>query len=807
MTSAMRLVLSLIVSGLLLATGATTGWAADRPNVIFILADDLGWADLGCYGSTFYETPNLDSLARQGMRFTDAYAAGNVCSPTRASILTGKHPARLHLTDWLNGRPNRPDQKLNRADFQMFLPPDEVTLAEALKDGGYQTAFIGKWHLGESTSYWPEHQGFDLNIGGCGSGRPQSYFSPYGIPNLPDGPKGEYLNDRLTDEALKFLDRAAQQKKPFLLYFSDYAVHTPLQAKPETIEKYKAKAAKLAKSGPEFLTDHGRPVRQIQDHPVYGAMVENMDDSVGRVMAKLKELKLDTNTIVIFTSDNGGLSTAEGTPTSNLPLRTGKGWGYEGGVREPLIVRWPGVTLPGSVNHGQTISTDYYPTILQMLGLPLRPAQHLDGESIVPLLKGAKLPERPLFWHYPHYSNQGSPPHGAVRVGDFKLIEWYEDMNVELYDLKNDLGEQHDLANENPAKAAELASRLHDWRQQVDAQMPTPNPDYRPGAKTIPADAWENPLVFEVNRMPPRSMTWPHPSAKSAAAAPGASRDSPWLRCISGEWKFNWMNEPAKSPAGFEAPNFDDRTWKTIPVPGCVELFGHGTPLYVNYVYPFKVDPPRVMGDPPADWTFFTDRNPVSSYRRWVEVPMDWTKQRVYLHVGAAGSCLKVWVNGQCVGYSEDSRLAAEFDISSAVHPGRNLIAFQVLRHSDASYLEDQDIWRLSGIFRDVFLFTRPNVHLWDVAVESELDNSQSQAVAKLRCQIRNDSEAPADSLAVRLTLRDPSGKVVSGFKIVSPVTKALAAGQEIELLTPPSKVDSPHQWSFEDPALYTAVV
>ena len=470
---------------LLTLLGCATVLAADRPNIVFILADDLGWADLGCYGSKFYETPHLDSLAKQGMRFTDAYAACNVCSPTRASILTGKYPARLHLTDWLSGRPDRPDQKLNRPQFQMFLPLEEVTLAEALKDAGYQTAFIGKWHLGESTNYWPEHQGFDVNIGGCGAGHPPSYFSPYHIPNLPDGPKGEYLNDRLTEEALKFLTRAADNKKPFLLYFAEYAVHTPLQAKPEAIEKYKAKAAKLVKPGSEFLPDHGLQVRQIQNHPVYGAMVESLDDSVGRVMAKLKELNLETNTIIIFTSDNGGLSTAEGTPTSNFPLRTGKGWGYEGGVREPLLVKWPGVTPPGSVNHGQTISTDFYPTILQMLGLPLRPAQHMDGESIVPLLKGERFPDRPLFWHYPHYSNQGGPPNGAVRVGDFKLIEWYEDMRVELYDLKHDLGEQHDLAKENPAQAAELTKLLHDWRKQVDAQMPTPNPNYQSGAKSL----------------------------------------------------------------------------------------------------------------------------------------------------------------------------------------------------------------------------------------------------------------------------------------------------------------------------------
>ena len=354
----------------------------------------------------------------------------------------------------------------------------EVTVAEALKEAGYQTAFVGKWHLGEATNYFPEHQGFDLNIGGYGRGQPPSYFSPYNIPTLPDGPKGEYLNERLTDEALKFMERS--REKPFLLYFSRYAVHTPLQAKPDVIEKYKAKAARLNSPGTEFISDRGRQVRQIQNHPVYGAMVESLDESVGRVLDKLVELGIETNIIVFFTSDNGGLSTAEGTPTSNLPLRTGKGWAFEGGVREPLLVKWPGVIRPGSVSHGPIISTDYYPTILEMAGLRLRPKQHLDGKSFKPLLKGGALPERPLFWHYPHYSNQGGTPHGAVRLGDFKLIEWYEDMSVELFNLKNDLGEQNNLAKENSGKADELRKLLHNWRGRMKAQMPTPNPNYQP---------------------------------------------------------------------------------------------------------------------------------------------------------------------------------------------------------------------------------------------------------------------------------------------------------------------------------------
>ncbi len=483
-----RLVLACVGVGAALAVISADAAVAPRtarPNLVFILADDLGWRDLGCYGSTFYETPNLDRLAAKGMRFTDAYAACSVCSPTRASILTGKYPARLHLTDWLPGRPDRPDQKLNRPVILPHLPLEEVTIAEALKDAGYRTAFIGKWHLG-GPGFYPDQQGFERNLGGCELGHPPSYFSPYRIPTLPDGPKGEYLTDRLTGEALKFIE--ANRDRPFLLYLAHYAVHNPQQAKADLIGKYRAKVAKLPPaSEPEFRPEGRHQTRQIQNQPVYAAMVQSLDESVGRVLDKLAALGLEENTIVVFTSDNGGLSTAEGSPTANAPLRAGKGWSYEGGVREPLLVRWPGVTPPGSVCRAPVMSTDYYPTLLEMARLPLRPRQHRDGVSLVPLLQGGTLPERPLFWHYPHYSNQGGGPSGAIRLGDFKLIEWFEDMRVELFNLQDDLGEQHDLAARMPEKVAALRQQLHDWRRRVAAQMPTPNPNYRPGsAETKP---------------------------------------------------------------------------------------------------------------------------------------------------------------------------------------------------------------------------------------------------------------------------------------------------------------------------------
>jgi len=465
-----------------------------RPNFVFFLIDDMGWKDLGCFGSTFYETPNIDRLAAQGMRFTNAYAACPVCSPTRASIMTGKYPARLRLTNYI---PGARSGKLLSAEYFHYLKLEEATLAEALKEAGYKTYFVGKWHLGNEP-YYPERQGFDVNIAGDQSGAPPTYFYPYkrgnrSVPGLEEGKPGEYLTDRLADESLKLIERSKDE--PFLLYLSFYAVHVPLEARKEMIERYQAKAQRLGlEDKPHFLTDEQWPksaagdekwratlkTRILQDHAVYSAMIESVDESVGRVMNKLNELGIADNTIIFFMSDNGGLATAEGQPTCNLPLRGGKGWLYEGGIREPMIVKWPGAVKAGSVCEAPVISTDFYPTMLEMAGLPPKPEQHVDGESMVPLLQGTGGARRKaVYWHYPHYSNQGGKPGGAVRAGDFKLIESYEDGRVELYNLRADIGEQHDLSAEMPDKAAELCRMLHEWRSQVGAVMPQPNPNWK----------------------------------------------------------------------------------------------------------------------------------------------------------------------------------------------------------------------------------------------------------------------------------------------------------------------------------------
>ncbi|MCF7740250.1 MAG: sulfatase [Candidatus Marinimicrobia bacterium] len=465
-------------------SGCSKLFKKESPNFLFILADDLGWKDLGCYNSEFYETPNLNRLASQGMKFTDAYAAAPVCSPTRASIMTGKYPARINTTDWF-GAP-QPDNVQNHwtrnkpllpAPYKEYMEQDEITLAEAMQKADYETFFAGKWHLGADDKYWPKKQGFDINKGGWSRGMPSPpgyYFSPYGNPRLKGGPKGEHLPNRLADETVKFIKNNSNAN--FMAYLSFYSVHIPLMTREELKKKYENKKEQIKPEREIWGKEGERKVRQVQNHPVYAGMVEAMDHAVGKVLDTIEELELDKNTVIFFMSDNGGLSTSEGHPTSNLPLRGGKGWIYEGGIREPMIVKWPGQTQPGSKCSEPVISTDFYPTILDIAGLPPRPEQHLDGKSFTPLLKGENMKRGPIFWHYPHYGNQGGLPAAAAREGKYKLIEFFEDNYRELYNLHADIGEKHNLIEELPQKAEELTQKLHQWRKEVDAQMPSPNP-------------------------------------------------------------------------------------------------------------------------------------------------------------------------------------------------------------------------------------------------------------------------------------------------------------------------------------------
>lgn len=451
------------------------GAGAVRPNIVYLLVDDLGWSDLGCYGSDLHETPNIDRLARHGMRFMDAYAAAPVCTPTRAAIMTGEHPARLHMTIWREGAKNPPrKRRVIPPATRENLPLEKITIAERLKEAGYVTAHIGKWHLGDAFHY-PETQGFDVNIGATHWGCPATFYYPfrgelYGdyryVPGLPIGKEGDYLTDQLTDEALKVIDSVKDQ--PFFLYMAYYTVHFPIEGKPELVDRYKKKL-------------HPR-LRHTNAH--YAAMAHSLDESVGRILARLKKHGIDDNTIVILTSDNGGFIgnwKEQPVVTNNAPLRSGKGSLYEGGVRVPLLVRWPGVTNPGSTSREPVVLTDMYRTILDAAKLEV-PAEQLsgDGVSLTPVLKNPSdtLDRDALYWHYPHYYSTTSPV-SAVRAGDWKLLEYLEDGRLELYNLRNDLGEKVDLAKRLPERRNELADKLRQWRKDVNAQMPIRNPDFK----------------------------------------------------------------------------------------------------------------------------------------------------------------------------------------------------------------------------------------------------------------------------------------------------------------------------------------
>jgi arylsulfatase A-like enzyme len=464
-----------------------------RPNIVLILIDDLGWRDLACTGSTFYKTPCLDRLARQGMTFTDAYAACPVCSPTRASLMTGQYPARVGITDWIDwgGKLHPLRGRLVEVPYLKQLPAGKATLAEALREGGYATWHVGKWHLGGPGAL-PQERGFEVNIGGGTSGAPGRYFAPWPVEALANekAPAGTYLTDYLTDKAIGLVRQ--RDDRPFFLNFWHYAVHTPIQAKKDAIRRSQKRSKELGLDGLKAI-EEGEPFktlnklhlkvqrRRLQSDPVYAAMMANLDWNIGRLLKTLEDEGLADNTLVIFTSDNGGLATSEGSPTCNAPLSEGKGWMYDGGVRVPLLVRWPGRVAPGSACAEPVTSPDFFPTLLEAAGLAPKPHAHEDGVSFLPLLEGAdKLARDAIFWHYPHYGNQGGSPGSSVRSGDYKLIEFFEDGRLELYNLAADIGETRNLAADLPEVTARLHGLLRAWREALEAKIPAPNPEWNP---------------------------------------------------------------------------------------------------------------------------------------------------------------------------------------------------------------------------------------------------------------------------------------------------------------------------------------
>jgi len=476
----------LIVLFAFIAAGvASPALAADaakrRPNVVVFVADDLGARDLGYTGSTFYESPNIDALAKRGAVFTAAYASCPVCSPTRASLMTGKYPQRIGITDWIGApqpaeaatRPIYKDRLLPAA-YKEQLALEETTVGEAFKEAGYATFFAGKWHLGREPFY-PDKQGFDATFGAGHQGNPGKggYFSPYKVPLSP-GPEGEHLDLRLASEAAKWI-AARDVQKPFLAWMSWYDVHTPLMAPEKTIKYFQEKRQRL-RLADDFGTEGNSKLRLTQSHAIYAAMIKTMDDAVGIVVKQLEEQKLLDDTIILFTSDNGGVATSEGWPTSNLPLRAGKGWAYEGGVRVPMLAIVPGVTKPGQACDAWAISMDVFPTLLAACGLAERKQDHLDGVNLLPALKGDALSDRPLFWHYPHYGNQGGSPFSAVRSGEWKLVVFHDPrQGVELYDLAADPDEAKNLATNEPNRVAAMRKMLDEWKRDVGAIDATPH--------------------------------------------------------------------------------------------------------------------------------------------------------------------------------------------------------------------------------------------------------------------------------------------------------------------------------------------
>jgi arylsulfatase A-like enzyme len=467
--------------------------AAQKPNIVFVLADDLGWRDLSGEGSTFYESPHIDRMASDGMKFTRGYATCQVCSPSRASILTGKYPTKHGITTWIGDRSGvawrgaeRHDSHLP-PDYERNLRADEITLAEVLRDAGYTTFFAGKWHLGRKGS-WPTDHGFEVNKGGWDVGSPRGgYFSPWENPNLTPGPAGESLPIRLGRETAAFIE--AHQDRPFFVYLSFYSVHGPIQTTPALWKKYRDKVADAGPVDQRFIFDRRLAVRQVQDCPIYAGMIESMDDAIGIVLKQLDELGLTENTIVCFTSDNGGVSSGDAFSTSNLPLRGGKGRQWEGGIREPFYVKAPGIAKAGSTSAVPVSGIDWYPTLLELAGVPAPAEQGIDGVSLVPLLKGGSISDRSLFWHYPHYGNQGGEPSSIITQNDWKLIHYHEDGHDELYYLADDMGERHDLARAEPDRVLLLRAKLDAWLKATGARLPTEDTQFDAEQRTA---RWES---------------------------------------------------------------------------------------------------------------------------------------------------------------------------------------------------------------------------------------------------------------------------------------------------------------------------
>ena len=503
---AQQFVLLLTIVGLLWSckTKTITSISTEtKPNILFILVDDLGYADLSVMGSEYYETPNIDKIANSGTIFTNGYAACTVCSPSRASLMTGQFPARHGITQYEGAKTGQAWKELNRhtkllpPEYKLHLDSTLTTLPEVFKSQGYTTFFAGKWHLGsKEQKSLPTDHGFDINQGGNESGSPVGgYFSPFNNPNLTNYPeeKGMSLSMKLANETSKFIK--GNTTKPFLAYLSFYAVHSPIQTTQEKWEKYRNKAEKMGIHENGFEMERVLPARKYQDNPVYAGLIEQVDEAVGSVMQTLKELNLDKNTIVVFTSDNGGVTSGDNFSTNQLELRGGKGYQWEGGVRVPYFIYVPWMSQHGAKNNVPVSGTDLFPTLLDLSGIPLKPQNHLDGVSLKPLLLGQNIEERPLYWHYPHYGNQGGEPSSIIRKGNWKLIYYWEDHHTELYNLETDLGERNDVSKSNSEIAEQMKTQLLEWLNSMNTHYAEEDKLWDEAAYKEKLDSYKNVLM------------------------------------------------------------------------------------------------------------------------------------------------------------------------------------------------------------------------------------------------------------------------------------------------------------------------
>jgi len=480
-------VLSLILLSLFLSCSLSSADESEfqKPNILFILADDLGYNDISCMGSTFYETPHIDRIAQKGMSFINGYAACQVCSPSRASIMNGKFPARHGITDWIGApigakwRGHKRYTQLLPPDYNLHLSHDDKVLPEVFRDHGYSTFFAGKWHLGHEGSY-PQDHGFEINQGGYERGGPYSggFFSPFKNPQMKDYPEelGMSLPEKLAKETNQFIE--THQDKPFLAYLSFYAVHAPIQTTQSNWEKYRQKAIDQGVAEDGFVMERRLPVRQQQDNPVYAGLIEHMDDAVGQVLDKLDELGLAKNTIVIFTSDNGGVVSGDNYSTNLKPLRGGKGYQWEGGIKVPYLMYVPWLATEGQQNETRVSGVDFFPTLLDLAGLELMPDQHKDGISLKPIFEGQNIVDRALIWHYPHYGNQGGDPSSIIIRDNWKLIHYHEDNSLELYNLNSDVSESNNIVSQHPEMTKKLREELDQHLDELGSNFPTKDPLY-----------------------------------------------------------------------------------------------------------------------------------------------------------------------------------------------------------------------------------------------------------------------------------------------------------------------------------------